>query len=215
MINGVRVKICGLKTLVDAEAADSIGADFLGFNFYPKSPRFISLGQWEAMSPKLPARKNVAVTVLPTVEEIRAWVDAGMDIIQAHFPLGTDEAIIAAWSQAIGPDRLWIAPRLPEGEPFPSNLLHYAGAVLWDTYVPGEFGGSGKTGDWAGFRRTQEAHPETTWILAGGLKPENVAEAIHTSAARFIDLSSGVEAAPGIKDPGKLQAFADAVRGRS
>jgi phosphoribosylanthranilate isomerase len=70
MIHGVRFKVCGLTSLVDAEAADAVGADYLGFILYPKSPRYVSLTQFAAMTPRLPPRKKVAVVVEPTVETL-------------------------------------------------------------------------------------------------------------------------------------------------
>lgn len=214
MIAGVRVKVCGLRSLVDAEAADAIGADYLGFIFHSRSPRHIALEQWRALAPNLPARRRVAVSVLPTVADLEAWDAAGFDAFQVHFPIETEASVVAAWSAAVGPERLWLAPRLPQGTPFPVWLLEHARTILWDTYVPGGYGGSGRTGDWDGFRRASEAHPGTNWILAGGLGPANITEAIAATGARFVDVNSGVEAAPGIKDPARLQAFADALRQR-
>ena len=69
------------------------------------------------------------------------------------------------------------------------------------------FGGSGQTGDWAKFSRHQQLHPAATWILAGGLTPESIGTAIRRSGARFVDVNSGVESAPGVKDQNKLKAF--------
>lgn len=212
MIAGIRVKVCGLTTLVDAEAADAAGADFFGFIFYPKSSRFVSLLQWRAMAPRLPPRKKVAVAVAPSVEDLKLWLDAGFDAFQVHFPVATPTAMVARWSEAVGPERLWIAPKLPPRTPLPPELLLHARTVLWDTYASEGYGGTGKTGDWSGFREARDEHPEHTWILAGGLAASNVAAALDETGARVLDVNSGVEAAPGIKDPAKLAAFFSAVR---
>src|SRR5476649_2841724 len=99
MIDGIRIKVCGLTSLVDAEFADCCGADFLGFIFYPSSPRAISLTQFRAMQPKLSPRKKVAVSVSPTADELRAFADAGADFFQAHFPIETPLKTVEAWSQ--------------------------------------------------------------------------------------------------------------------
>lgn len=212
MISGIRIKICGLTTLVDAEAADAIGADHLGFIFHPKSPRYVSLEQWKAMSVRLPPRRKVAVSVMPSVDDLRGWSDAGFDAFQVHVPLETTDEMLGAWSTAVGRERLWLVPRLPPRVPFPERLLAHADTILWDTYALDSYGGTGRTGDWAGFRAAQAKHPGTTWILAGGLAPDNVAAALTATGARFIDLSSGVELSPGVKDPAKLKALAAAVR---
>ena len=211
MVGGIRFKVCGLRTLVDADLADQIGADFLGFIFHPRSPRHISLVQWRAMVGRLPERKRVAVSVMPTVDELKSWSDAGFDAFQTHFPLDTPEETIAAWSEAVGRDRLWLAPKVPPGTALPPALLAHAKTILVDTYSKDAYGGTGTTGDWPGFRELRETNPGHTWILAGGLSPENIADALKVSAARFVDVNSGVEASPGIKDPAKLRAFALAL----
>ncbi|MGH8017065.1 MAG: phosphoribosylanthranilate isomerase, partial [Opitutaceae bacterium] len=162
---------------------------------------------WQAMAGRLPERKKVAVSVAPTFEELKTWRDAGLDAFQIHFPLDTSVDIVAEWSELVGPDRLWLAPKLPPGSTLPSALLQYAKTVLVDTFAKDVYGGSGIAGDWDAFRALRETHPDHTWILAGGLSPANITEALAASGARFVDLSSGVEAAPGIKDPAKLRAF--------
>ena len=116
MIGGVRLKVCGLTSLVDAELADRSGADYLGFILYPKSPRYIALAQYRALAPRLPDRRRVAVTVEPTLDELAAWEDAGFDFIQIHFRLETPLATVTAWSERVGRDRLWLAPKLPPAD---------------------------------------------------------------------------------------------------
>lgn len=215
MISGIRLKVCGLTTLVDAEAADAIGADFLGFNLYQKSPRYIPLPQWQAMAGRLPPRRKVAIAVMPSADDLRAWSEAGFDAIQVHFPLETTDDVLAAWASAVGRDRLWLAPKLPPGAPFPERILTHADTILWDTFAAGTYGGTGRTSDWDGFRAVRLAHPGTTWVLAGGLAPDNVAAALAATTTTFLDVNSGVELAPGVKDPAKLKALAAAVRSRS
>ena len=107
-----------------------------------------------------------------------------------------------SWSE-----RLWLAPKLPPGVDVAPALLPFAKHFLLDTFHAEGFGGSGKTGDWGKFSRHQAAHPAKTWILAGGLNSENIGEALHASGARFVDVNSGVESAPGVKDHAKLKRF--------
>ncbi|HWA86053.1 MAG TPA: phosphoribosylanthranilate isomerase [Opitutus sp.] len=211
MIDGIRFKVCGLTSLVDAELADRCGADYLGFIFYPKSPRFVSLAKYEAMAKRLPDRKRVAVSVEPTPDELAAMAAAGFDRFQVHFRADTPIATIAGWSERVGADRLWLAPKLPPDADVTPALLPLAKTFLLDAFQSGVFGGTGKTGDWAKFARHRAAHPDQTWILAGGLNAENIGEALAASGARFVDVNSGVEAAPGVKDLEKLKRFVVAL----
>ncbi|HTT56866.1 MAG TPA: phosphoribosylanthranilate isomerase [Opitutaceae bacterium] len=213
MVHGIRLKICGLTSLVDAGAADAAGADYLGFNLYPESPRRVTLDQYRAMAPRLPDRKKVAVMVEPADAELAAAVQAGFDCFQLHFRPEAPAERLAAWAGAVGRDRLWLAPRLPPGADVPAAALALADTFLLDAFDGKRFGGVGRPGDWAKFRRHREAHPEKNWILAGGLAPENVAAALAATEARWIDVNSGVERAPGVKDSGKITALVAALRG--
>jgi phosphoribosylanthranilate isomerase len=211
MIDGVRFKVCGLTSLVDAEFADRCGADYLGFILYPKSPRFISLSQYKAMAPRLPDRRKVAVSVEPTVDELSAMRDAGFDFFQIHFSPGTSDAQLTAWSRVVGEKHLWLAPKLPPGSSVPPAALAVAKFILFDAYQSDGFGGSGRTGDWSNFVRHQAEHRGNLWILAGGLSPENIGAALKQTNARIVDVNSGVESAPGVKDEAKLKRFVVAI----
>ncbi len=207
MIDGIRIKVCGLTSLVDADFADRCGADYLGFILYPKSPRRISLETFRAMAAHLPERKKVAVVVEPTIGELAQLGDAGFAFFQIHFRHDFPLSTVASWSQMIGPERLWLAPKLPEPVDVAAELLPLAKHFLLDTFHAGKFGGTGQTGNWAKFKRHQEQHPEKTWILSGGLNAENIGDALGRSGARLVDVNSGVEAAPGVKDHVKLKHF--------
>jgi Phosphoribosylanthranilate isomerase len=211
MIDGIRLKVCGLTSLIDAELADKCGADYLGFILYPKSPRFLSLAQYRAMAPRLPERRKVAVSVEPTLEELAAMKDAGFDYFQIHFRPETPESRLSEWSRLVGEKHLWLAPKLPPDMDVSPATLAVAKFVLFDTFHKEGFGGSGRTGDWAKFARHQKTHTQNHWILAGGLNPENVGDALRVSGTKFVDVSSGVEAAPGVKDLEKLKRFVVAI----
>lgn len=213
MIDGIRLKVCGLTSLVDAEWADKCGADYLGFIFHPKSPRHVTLTQYRAMAPRLPERRKVAVTVEPALDELAALRDEGFDYFQIHFRREMSDAQLSAWSQLVGEKRLWLAPKLPPADDVTPATLAVAKFVLLDTFHAEGFGGSGKTGEWAKFARHQAAHPHNFWILAGGLNPENIGEALRATGAKFVDVNSGVEAAPGVKDLEKLKRFVVALHG--
>jgi len=211
MINGIRLKVCGITSLVDADAADAVGADYLGFIFYPKSPRWVSNPQYRAMRDRLPPRKKVAVSVEPTAADLALQAGHGFDFYQVHFNPQTPLAIVGSWAETVGISRLWLAPRLPPGVDIYPELLPLAETFLIDTFHPDKLGGTGETGDWGKFKRFRETQPAKHWILSGGLDPYNVAEAVTATGAKFIDVNSGVEQAPGVKSPAKLKAFALAL----
>lgn len=212
MINGIRVKVCGLTSLADAKAAVESGADDLGFIFYPKSPRYVSREHYQSLEAGLPAARRVAVLVEPTVEALAAHVALGFDGYQIHFNPQLPLATIAAWAQLVGDDRLWLAPRLAPGVEVSPELLPLADTFLMDTFHADKLGGTGETGDWEKFRRHRDAHATKHWILSGGLTPANAAAAIRASGTRWIDVNSGVEQAPGVKDRAKLAALATALK---
>ena len=207
MIDGVRLKVCGLTSLVDAEFADRCGADYLGFIFHPESPRKISIAQYHAMAPRLPERRKVAVSVEPSLDALSAMRDEGFDYFQINFRLETPDEQLTAWSRLVGEKHLWLAPKLPPVADVSPAALAVAKFILLDTFHAEGFGGSGKTGDWAKFARHQAAHTHNFWILAGGLNPDNIGDALRASGARFVDVNSGVEAAPGVNDQEKLKRF--------
>ena len=213
MIGELRLKVCGLTTAEDAAAAAGIGADFLGFILYPKSPRYLLPERFAELKPRLPALPKVAVMVAPSAAELEAALGAGFDFFQIHFP-ATDAAAVRAASERVGAARLWLAPKLPPEAELDTALLPLADTWLLDAYRADSFGGTGHTGDWAKFRRYREAHPAKTWVLAGGLSPENVVAAVAATGARAIDVNSGVETAPGRKDPAKLAALRTVLAAR-
>src|SRR6185369_15616319 len=102
MINGIRLKVCGITSLVDADAADAVGADFIGFIFHAKSPRNLAAAQYKAMSERLPPRKRVAVCVEPSADDLAALLALDFDRFQIHFSPDMPAATIAGWSQLVG-----------------------------------------------------------------------------------------------------------------
>lgn len=208
MIDGVRLKVCGLTSLVDAQFADRCGADYLGFILHPQSPRYIPLPQYQAMAARLPDRRRVAVIVEPDPAELALMRD-DFDFFQIHFRHDQPLPILAGWAKAVGIEKLWLAPRLPPGQDVPALLLRLARYFLLDTFQADAFGGSGRTGDWDKFVRHQQAHPDRFWILAGGLNPDNIGAALRATQAGFVDVSSGIESAPGVKDHAKLKQFVE------
>lgn len=213
MIHGITLKICGLTRAEDAHVAVGIGADYLGFIFYPKSPRGLTFARYAELKPSLPlGAKRVAVMVEPGLAELTAAQTAGFDAFQIHFKASTPLAQLREWHELTGAARLWLVPKLEPAADVSPLLLPLADTLLLDTFHAEKFGGTGETGDWEKFRRHQRAHPEKTWILSGGLKPENIAGAIRATEAKFVDVNSGVESAPGVKDHAKLAALAAALR---
>jgi phosphoribosylanthranilate isomerase len=215
MIGGIRIKICGLTSLVDAGLADQMGADYLGFILHEQSPRWVRSDHYAAMRSQLPGRAHVAVMVAPSQDELKAVADLGFSYFQLHFEPTIAASVLAGWAEVVGAERLWLAPRLRPGTTLDPAWLEVGPTLLVDTYHAGGYGGSGLTGDWGQFKQWREQHPKHTWILSGGLKADNIGAALAATGARVIDVGSGVEAAAGIKDARKLEALAAALRSRS
>jgi len=211
MMGGFQWKVCGLTSATDAAVAAQLGAEYLGFIFHPKSPRAVTVGDFRAMADQLPPAHKVAVCVEPSTPHLTALAGSGCQYFQIHFRPELPLAQIEAWSAQVGPERLWLAPRLPPAAEIAPAWLPLAQTFLIDTYDPEKFGGTGRAGDWAKFARIQQANPRRTWVLSGGLNAGNIGEALRQSGARFVDVNSGVESAPGVKDPAKLEAFVTAL----
>lgn len=203
----VRVKICGITSAADAQAAIDAGANLLGFNFYPKSPRHIAEDQAAEIRARLPKRvKAVGIFVnrLPAdVITLRRSLE--LDAVQLHGD-ETPETVaeIASVVQVIKAFR--VEPEFPL-----TTLEQYtqAFAFLFDAAHTDQYGGTGRTTDWDVARRASLKH---RIILAGGLKVENVAAAVRIVRPYGIDVASGVEASPGKKDHGLLREFIQEVR---
>jgi len=193
----VRIKICGITRVEDALAAVALGADMIGLNFYPPSPRSLTLEHAQEIRRAVGRRcEVVGVFVNADREYIAERLGAlRLDLIQFHGD--EDEAALAGW-----PVRVIRAIRL-KGEPM-AELIARARAdyVLLDTFHPQLFGGTGKTRELDGLKGLDLSRI----FISGGLTPENVAEA---AALRpyAVDVASGVESAPGIKDTLKLRSF--------
>ena len=213
MMNDLQVKVCGMTCAEDATLAASLGADYLGFILYPKSPSFISLDQYRALASELPSLRKVAVVVEPDSDELSRILEEGFDRVQLHFREETPLKQIAAWSEQVSPEKLWLAPKLPPESDFNEALLPLANTLFLDTFRKDSFGGTGHTGDWEKFAAIQQTDPDKTWILAGGLNSENISEALQQSKTRFVDVKSGVESSPRIKDEAKLRAFFEHLGG--
>ena len=200
----VRVKICGITNGEDACCAVEHGADALGFNFYPPSPRYILPEVAGEIVRRLPPFVTpVGVFVNEEREQIEAVVaSAGLRAIQLH----GDEPPEACLGHSVPVIR---AARV--GDRFdPENLKAFpVDTFLLDTAKAGLYGGTGKTFDWG---LAREAATCGRIILSGGINPDNVAEAIRAVRPYAVDVNSGVEAEPGRKDPHKLAAFCRAVR---
>ena len=212
MKKGIKVKVCGLTREEDVCAALTQGADAFGFIAYKASPRVVTLEQAQALASLVPLAQRIVVDVEPELATIRAFQAAGFQNFQIHASLKACEAYLAEWASVIGRDNLWIAPRLPSGTPLPKMLGHYTTTVVLDTYSTKRAGGTGEVGDWEGFRKFQAAHTNLQFILAGGLTAENIKTALTESTACIVDVNSGVESVPGLKDPAKLAAFFEALK---
>ena len=193
----VRVKVCGITNLDDALAAVSYGADALGFIFAP-SPRQVEPAQVRDMAGRIPPFvTRVGVFVDETLETVRQLrTDCHLDAIQLH-GREDDEYIAALGGQIIKAIRMKDTDSIKEG-------MYPTASLLLDTYRPNQVGGTGHTFDWTLARKPAQQRPV---ILAGGLNPDNIKQAIQTVGPYAVDVSSGVESAPGRKDHEKLARF--------
>jgi phosphoribosylanthranilate isomerase len=202
-----QVKICGITRREDAELALSLGADYLGVIVYEKSPRAVPLDGIPELLKAIPAGKRVLVDVAPSAQQVEAYQKMGFDRFQLHFDLDISMASVAAWSGLVGPEALWLAPRIPEEElHFPQILMEFSDTILLDTYSKESYGGTGESGqNWQRYLDCTLLYQHKKWVLAGGLSPDNIHEALEFTQAEMVDVNSGVEASPGIKDAAKLQ----------
>ena len=207
------VKICGLSTAPTLEAALKAGADVVGFVFFAKSPRHVRFEAARALGAQARGRARIAALSVDAEDDALARVVEALapDILQLHgreTPARVKEIGLrfgCATMKAVGvaaPDDLAAADRY-DGV---ADFLLIDAKPPKDAVLPG---GNGLPFDW---RLARDFAPRTRWLLSGGLDPGNVAEAIALTGARGVDVSSGVESAPGIKDEAKIAAFVAAAR---
>jgi len=199
-----KVKICGVTNYEDAVAAMEMGADLLGFNFYPQSPRYIQPAQAAGIINRLPAFVDVAgVFVNSTLEEIRAIAgQCQLDWIQLH---GDENIDFCKWL-AYDSVKTMKALRVKDAGDLQQVDSYFTDAVLLDTYNPAKYGGTGLSFDW-----NIIGHIAKRVFLAGGITPENAAAAVGLGVYG-IDVCSGVEVTPGKKDHQKMKALFDSIR---
>lgn len=208
MSSDIRVKICGLKDPEHVRVAAAAGAAYVGFTFFEKSPRYLNVEKAAVLALEVPVGvAKVALTVDATNAVLDGIVEAvALDMLQLHGRESVER--VAEVRERYGLP-VMKAVGVSGEEDLPA-LLEYSRAadqLLVDAKPPKGSdlpGGNGLTFDWrliAGRRWT------VPWMLAGGLTPENVAEAVQLTGVRQVDVSSGVESAPGMKDPGLINAF--------
>ena len=204
----VRVKICGLRTTADVAACAAAGAAYIGLNFFPPSPRFLTLDQGRALSLAAPdGLAKVALVVDAEDETLDAIVDAmPLDMLQLHGKESPDR--VAELRARYGLPVMKVLGVAGEGDL--AALMDYslvADQLLIDAKAPNDAilpGGNGLSFDWRLVAQRRWLRP---WMLAGGLTAQNVAEAVRLTNVRQVDVASGVESAPGIKEPAKIAAF--------
>lgn len=207
----ITAKICGLSTPETLDAAIKGGASHVGFVFFPPSPRHLSRERAAQLAARVPDHvARVGVFVDPDNAQIESAIDAGrLNALQLH---KTSPVRVAEIKARTGLE-LWAAVAVKTRTDLDAARTYTSAAdrILYDAKTPESAalpGGMGVRFDWAlldGFR-----HP-MPWALSGGLDPDNVAEAIRRTRATLVDVSSGVESAPGIKDETKIAAFLKAV----
>jgi phosphoribosylanthranilate isomerase len=211
-----RIKICGITSVDDALAVARAGADAIGLNFYPGSPRCITPEAARDIVQALPAGiVKVGLFVNAPVDEVcRRFDELRLDLIQLHgdespefvAQLG-DRPVMRAFRvgpEGIGPVAEYLARCCQLAAP--------PKLVLLDSLVAGQFGGTGKTANWSAAQSYVRESGLPPLVLAGGLRPENVAVAIQTVQPAAVDVAGGVEATPGHKDHASVTSFVQAAR---
>lgn len=192
-------KICGITREADAALAVSLGAAALGFVLWPGSPRHIPFARVKLITATLPPFVTpVGVFVDPATDDIMRAAHSGIRLAQVHGALPVSSSLPVLRAVHLGDNAEGLDADVGPVE-----------AVLLDAYDPARHGGTGHTVD---FTRAAAIAAQRRVVLAGGLTPANVGKAILTVKPYAVDVASGVEAEPGVKDPVKLRAFADAVK---
>lgn len=209
----VEVKICGLSTRETAEAALAAGADLIGLVFFPKSPRNVTLEQAAGLAALARGRAKVVALVVDADDQLLSDIarEVQPDFIQAHggeTPQRVAEIERLTGKPVIKAIRVKDAGDIAAAAAFSS----VASLILYDAKAPETLGsalpgGNGHAFDWA----LLEGESRPAFMLAGGLTPDNVADAIRVTGAPMVDVSSGVETAPGVKDPGLIRKFIEAA----
>lgn len=208
----VQTKICGLSTPETLASAIRHGASHVGFVFFAKSPRNVDFDRAAALAAQVPSHvRKVGVFVNPDEDFLaRAVAAARLDAIQLH---GTEPPERAAAVRARYPAELWKAIPVKTRADLAAAVAYHGAAdrILYDAKTPATAdlpGGMGLRFDWT--LLDDFAHP-LPWLLSGGLDARNLAEAVGVTGARLVDVSSGVESAPGVKDVDKIAAFLQAA----
>ena len=202
-----RVKICGITRCEDAESAVDAGADAVGLVFYEKSPRFVSKDQAQKISQSIPAFvSRVALFKDADDSFIQATLEnVEIDLLQFHGSESAEfcEQFSYPYIKALG---MKGAEQDIDYLINSANIYHSAKALLLDGHAPGDAGGTGEVFDWASIDKV-----DALIILAGGLNESNVRQAIEIVKPYAVDVSSGVESSPGLKDKTKITAFMQQV----
>lgn len=200
----VKVKICGITNVKDALAAIEMGADLLGFNFYPKSKRYVTPEKAREIIAKLPTFVDTAgIFVNAPADQIRKVSKGGLlNWVQLHGDETPEFCDTLRW---ISP-KVIKAIRIRNSEDIQAANKFYTDAVLLDAFHPDEYGGTGQKFDW-----NLVTNLQVRVFLAGGITPENAVEAIEVGAYG-IDICSGIESSPGIKDHEKMQKLFDNIK---
>jgi len=207
--NRTKVKICGLTTLEDARFASGALADYLGFIFYPDSPRYIEPAKAGAIINWLEGPQKVGVFVNQPLDDVNSIArQTGVDLVQLHGNESPEYCELVEKPVI----KVFHITENKSADELKAEILPYmdvADYFLFDTKADGLWGGTGKTFNW---NILNEITDEKPFFLSGGLNPDNVTDAIKTVNPTAVDLSSGLEESPGLKDFDKVERFFDVMR---
>lgn len=203
------LKICGVRHAADARMLADLGVEAIGVNFWPRSKRYLDPAEagWLEQVGGSMLRVGVFVNAAPELP-LRLWRDGWIDAIQLHGDESPADAQVfrdagAPFIKAIG---------VSHRDSLDDATAYGAAAILMDAHAPGVYGGTGEVFDWRDACDFKLEHPTLPIILAGGITPENVRAAIAQVAPAALDVASGAESAPGVKDAAKVRALLEALR---
>jgi len=209
-----KIKICGVTSAADAAMCADAGAEAIGLNFYPKSPRCVSLETAREIVDSIRETTLAKVGVFvnaPAKEVQQTATELDLDFVQIHGDEPPEYLAELAGRKVIRAFRCR-DEGLAAVEAYLAESTANLAAVLIDAYSPGAYGGTGEVVDWTTLVKYGGEIEELPLILAGGLTPANVAEAIESTWAYAVDTASGVELSPGVKDTEKTRAFVAEAR---
>jgi phosphoribosylanthranilate isomerase len=217
MVGQIKFCVAGVRSASAAQLAAEAGADAIAVEVSSSSPRCVESGDRAAWWSEIPAGlTKVAIVRNPGFGDLEAVAGDEFDQVMIYFANETPFFEVALWTDTISPDRLWFAPQVLPGSMLDLAFLPLADRLVLDKYRPNSMDLEAKTGDWTEFSRLQAMHKKCEWVLAGGLTPGNMGEAVKAAEATSVLLyGSAIESEVGVIEPEKLKLLMSSVEAQA